>query len=313
MSLAGGDVPGMALPVPEVRHRRVGVIGVGRMGLPICARLVQRGFVVHATDVRHGRRSAAVEAGALWADSIREVAGQAEVVITALPGPDEVGAVLDPVLTALPQGGTWIDMSTATLPVAREIKRVAGRRGLRTLDAPVGGNPDLAREGRLLAFVGGSVRDLTDHRDLLEALANRVLHVGPAGSGYVVKLLVNLLWFGQALAGAEAFSIASRAGLDLETLRLAVQESAAACRFMDKDARALLTGDDLATFSLARCHQELADVLTLGQGLDVPLALGERVTEIYGQALEHYGDIDGELLGARLVCERAAITFPPPT
>lgn len=313
MSSACGDVPIPVLLVSEASRRRIGVIGVGRMGLPMCARLTDRGFAVLATDVRCGRRSAATEVGAQWADSVREVAGKSDVVITALPGPEEVAAVLDAVLAALPRGGTWIDMSTATLAEAREIGRMAGRRGVRTLDAPVGGGPALAREGRLLAFVGGSVRDLDRHRDVLDALAERVLHVGPPGSGYVVKLLVNYLWFGQALAGADAFSIAVRAGLDPETLRLAVQESAAACRFMEQGGRALLTGDDLTTFSLARCHRELADVLTLGEELDVPLALGERVTELYSQALERYGDIDGELLGARLVTERAALTFHPPT
>lgn len=313
MSSAGGDVPTTALLVSEASRRRVGVIGVGRMGLPMCARLAERGFAVLATDVSRELRLAAAEAGAQWADSPREVAAQSDVVITVLPGPEEVAAVLEAVLAALPRGGTWIDMSTATPAVAREIGRVAGGRGVRTLDAPVGGSPELAREGRLLAFVGGSASDLDAHRDVLDTLAERVLHVGAPGSGYVVKLLVNYLWFGQALAGAEAFSIAVRAGLDPETLRGAVQQSAAAGRFMEQGGRALLTGDDLTTFSLARCHRELADVLTLGQELDVPLALGECVTELYSQALERYGDIDGELLGARLVSERAAVIFPPPT
>ena len=90
-------------------------------------------------------------------------------------------------------------------------------------------------------------------------------------------------------------------------MRLAVQESAAASRFMEHDAPALMQGDDYEMFSLARCHEELAGVLALGDQLEVPLALAGRATELYAQALERYGDIDGELLAARLVAERAGV------
>jgi 3-hydroxyisobutyrate dehydrogenase len=76
---------------------------------------------------------------------------------------------------------------------------------------------------------------------------------------------------------------------------------------VQRDAQALLAGDDLTAFSLAACHQELVDVLALAQELQVPLGLAERVSEIYAQALERYGDVDGELLGARFVAERAGV------
>jgi 3-hydroxyisobutyrate dehydrogenase len=200
-------------------------------------------------------------------------------------------------------------MTSATPAVAREIAGAAAGRDVRILDAPVGGGPAQARSGRLLAFVGGSGRDLAALRDLLGSLAGQILHVGQAGSGYAVKLLVNMLWFGQAIAGAEALSLAARAGLDPETLRLAVQQSAAANRFMQRDAPALMRGENYDMFSLARCHEELAGVLALGDQLDVPLPLTERVTELHAQALERFGNIDGELLAARMVAEQAGVDF----
>jgi 3-hydroxyisobutyrate dehydrogenase len=279
------------------------------MGLPVCRRLIECGFVVSATDLRPELRAAAVDAGAQWADGVPALASRCETLITLLPGPDEVSAILGELLDALPSGATWIDMTSATPAVAAEIAAAARGREVRILDAPVGGGPAHARGGRLLAFVGGSGDDLAAQRDLLESLAEQVVHVGQPGSGYAVKLLVNMLWFGQAVAGAEALSLAVRAGLDPETFRLAVQQSAAASRFMERDAAALMSGDDYAMFSLARCHEELVGVLGLAKQLDVPLALTERVTELHAQALERYGDVDGELLAARLVVERAGVTF----
>lgn len=289
--------------------RRVGIIGLGRMGLPMCVRLAERGFAVSATDLRDELRSSVARAGARWASTAAEVAARSETLITMLPGPGEVSAIVGEALEALSPGSTWIDMSSATPATAAEIARTAAGTAVRILDAPVGGGPPQARDGRLLAFVGGHGDDLQAQREVLDTLAERLLHVGPAGSGYAVKLLVNLLWFGQAVASAEALTLAIRAGLNPETVRLAVQESAAASRFMERDASALLAGDDLNSFSLARCHEELEGVLTLGLQLDVPLALAERVSELYQQALERYGDVDGELLGARLVAERAGVNL----
>jgi 3-hydroxyisobutyrate dehydrogenase len=280
------------------------------MGLPICMRLIERGFVVSATDLRRELRAGAASAGARWADSGAEVASRCDVLITVLPGPGEVSAARGELVDALAPGSVWIDMSSATPATAREIARTAQGRGVRILDAPVGGGPTEARSGRLLAFVGGCGDDLAAQRDVLDSLAGLVLHVGPAGSGYAVKLLVNMLWFGQAVASAEALSLAVRAGLDPETVRLAVQESAAASRFMERDAPALMRGENYDMFSLARCHEELAGVLALGEQLEVPLALTERVTELHAKALERYGDVDGELLAARLVVEQAGVNFP---
>ena len=143
---------------------------------------------------------------------------------------------------------------------------------------------------------------------LQEALGDprRIVHVGGHGAGYTVKLLVNLLWFGQAVASAEALAIATRGGLDPQVFRSAVQQSAACGRFMDESAGALLAGDDMTSFSLAGCHRELAEVVELAQEYGVPVDLSEMVRDLYAQALAHYGDVDGELLAARLVFDRSA-------
>ncbi len=286
---------------------RIGVIGVGRMGQPICARLVSSGRAVTATDVRGD--VAVTKTGARWAGSASEVARGSSVLLTVLPGCQQVEAVREELLTALPRGATWIDLSTSTPAVSRENARLAIEHGITVLDAPMGGGPPEAAGGRLVLFVGGAADDLHAHRGILETLADRVLHVGEAGAGCAVKLMVNLLWFGQAVAGAEVLSLAARAGLDPEVVRCAVQHSAAAARFMDGDARALLQGDDLTSFSITGCLEELTAVLALGRELEVPLALAQRVTDLYAEAVDHYGPVDGELLAARLVTERANVSF----
>ena len=286
---------------------RIAFAGLGRMGLPMCTRLAAAGFDVTATDLRGELRPDVLCAGGRWAPSIAAAAADADVLITMLPGPDEVTAVIPEATASLPSGSCWIDMSSAAPPVARAIAAAAGPRGLSVLDAPVGGGPDAARTGRLLVFAGGEDSCLDRCRTAFDALAERVLHVGPGGSGYAVKLLVNALWFTQAVAGAEVLTLGRRAGLDLDVLHAALNQSAAASRFLAEDASALLDGDDKTTFSLARCCEELSSVLALGADLEVPLELFSVVTGVHLSALERYGDVDGELLGARLVAERADV------
>jgi 3-hydroxyisobutyrate dehydrogenase len=278
------------------------------MGLPICARLVEKGFSVVATDRRAEARPAVLDSGAQWVDALIGLGG-CRAVITVLPGPAELANIRDALLAVLAPGSTWIDMTSATPAIAGEITAAASRRGVRTLDAPIGGGPRQAREGDLLTFVGGRLSDIEEQREILDALATRVISVGAAGSGYAVKLLINLLWFGQAVASAEVLALSVRAGLDPETVRSAVQQSAAATRFMDHDAPILMRGDNLTSFSLARCVEELSGVLALGSELGVPMALGQRIAELYASALEHYGSVDGELLAARHVAEQANVVF----
>lgn len=134
----------------------VGVVGVGRMGLPICARLAQQGFLVVATDVRPDARAGVIAAGGHWADSVAGVAADVEVVISVLPGPAEVAAICEQLIAALSPGSTWIDMSTATPPIAREISRLASARNVRTLDAPVGGGPSTRK--RVVCWPSWAVR-----------------------------------------------------------------------------------------------------------------------------------------------------------
>ena len=277
------------------------------MGTPVCARLAAAGFVVAATDADAGRRDAAVAAGAGWVPDARELAGGCEVLITLLPEAADVEAVAEAIAPTLSDGSLWLEMSTVAPATAAAVAAALRGRDLHVLDAPVGGGPGRASDGALLSFVGGEAAALTTARPVLGVLADRVVHVGPAGSGYTVKLLSNLLWFGQAVAGAEALTLARRAGLDLATVLDALGESAAAGRFLTHDAWSLLDSDDMTAFSLARCCDQLSAVLDLGEDLGVPVALAAAVSDVHRGALEHYGEIDGELLGARFVAERAGV------
>jgi 3-hydroxyisobutyrate dehydrogenase len=191
--------------------------------------------------------------------------------------------------------------------VGRAVADRARAQGVRCLDAPLGGNADAAHAGALLLFVGGEADLVEEQRELLQVVAARIVHVGAQGAGYVAKLLVNLLWFGQAVATAEALLLARREGLDLGPLREAIASSSASSHFIRSDLDALLDGDYLTSFPLDRCCEELRSVTDLADELNVPHDLASVVESIHLRALARYGPVDGELMAVALLEEQAGI------
>jgi 3-hydroxyisobutyrate dehydrogenase len=172
----------------------------------------------------------------------------------------------------------------------------AGERSSRRLR---GGGPGLRRE-----LVTGLFERC---RPLLEVLGDpaRIVHVGGPGTGYTAKLLVNLLWFGQAVATAEALLLGQSAGIELGTLRRALADSAAGSAFIDRDLDALLAGDYLRSFGLDRVCEELSAITELAREHQVPFELSDLVEGTYHRALTRFGAVDGELLGVALLEEEA--------
>lgn len=288
------------------------------MGLPVCANLVSAGYQVIATDKRPECRESAIACGAAWRDTPAQAATAADVLITMLPGPAEVHAAMlgaGGALEELAAGATWIDMTSNSPSAAPPIRERAIERGLGVLEAPTGGGVQAAREGRLQLFVGGEAGTVEEHRALLEVLGDpgQIVHVGGHGAGYTAKLLVNLLWFGQAVATAEALLLGHRAGIDLRVLKQAVAHSSAATAFTRHDLLALFHGDYLTSFGLDRICQELETATGLARGHQVPFELSDLVHRIYRRALARYGPVEGELLAVALLEEEAGQKLRPGT
>jgi 3-hydroxyisobutyrate dehydrogenase len=276
----------------------------------MCAALVRAGYKVTATDKRAECESVAIACGASWQDTPAQAASAAGVLISMLPGPREVRAAMlgeAGALKSLTAGATWIDMTSNSPAAVRPVRERAMKQGVEVLEAPVGGGIAAAREGSLQLFVGGEATVVERHRALLEVLGDsgRIVHVGGHGAGYTVKLLVNLLWFGQAVAAAEALLLGQRVGIDLSVLQHALADSAAASTFIRSDIGLVFRGDYLASFGLDRICEELEAVTALAGEYQVPWELSDIVRRTYRRALARFGPADGELLAVALLEDEA--------
>lgn len=284
----------------------VGFIGLGSMGSGMTRHLQQAGYRLVVNDVRQAQSDELVANGASWADTAAEVASSSDLVITMLPTPRHVFDVVNGpngILTGLPVGGTWIDMSTSVPEVADQVRATHTRRGLHVLDAPVSGMAVGAASGMLQIFVGGETEDYLRVRPVLEAMGDpdKILHVGAHGAGYAVKLMINQLWFSHLVATAEVLSVGVCAGVDLKVLRDALVASPANSNFVEHDVTAILRdGDYDESFAISLACKDLGLSTDLARSVGVPVELSAMVEQIYRRARASYGDNAGEMTPVKL-------------
>jgi 3-hydroxyisobutyrate dehydrogenase len=293
--------------------RRVGFIGLGNMGRPMCGHLVGAGYDVAAFDVNPDAVARLVDRGARAARSVSDCASGAEALITMLPAPPQVEAVWlgdGGALAALAPGSIAIDMSTSSTVVGARIARAASERGIDVLDAPVAGQSIGAKAGTLAIYVGGPEESFERARALFDVMGDRerVFHVGPSGAGYTVKLLLNLLWFIQSAAVGEVLSVGVRAGVSLDRLHGALVGSPANSVFLERDVRMVLDdGDYDEAFPMRLVTKDLGLAVDLAREVGVPVELTALVEQIHRRARTLYGDDAGEISVVRLYEDLAGV------
>lgn len=285
---------------------RVGFIGLGHMGSAMAANIRAAGYELVVYDVSDAAIDALVAVGATRASSPADLAAAVDVVVTMLPGPVQVRSVVsgpDGVLEHLSPGATWIDMSTSSPGLGRELAATTTRRGLGQLDAPVSGMAKGAKAGTLQIFVGGDEARYLSHRPLLETMGDpeRIFHVGPIGAGHTVKLLLNLLWFDHAVAAAEAFVMGRLAGIDLDVLQRSLVASPANSHFIEHDINSVFVGDYDESFAMRLVCKDLGLAVDMGRDLGVPVEMAALVEQIHRRALAAYGPEGGEMLAVKLL------------
>ena len=225
---------------------RIGWIGTGVMGAPMCGHLLAHGHTVTVFNRTAARARPLLARGAGWAESPRAVAERSEVVFTMVGFPADVReVVLDPTgaLAGAAPGTILVDMTTSEPALAREIYEAAKHRDVASLDAPVSGGDIGAREARLSIMVGGEREAFERVAPLLGRLGKTVVHQGPAGSGQHAKMVNQILIASGLVALCEALLYARRAGLDLRAVLESVSGGAASSWSLTNYAPRMLAGD----------------------------------------------------------------------
>jgi 3-hydroxyisobutyrate dehydrogenase len=197
---------------------RIGFIGLGNMGGGMAANLVKAGHEVHAFDLAEAALAHAVEAGCLRADSARAAAADAEAIVTMLPAGAHVRQVYaESVIGTAPAEAILIDCSTIDVASAKAVAGTAADKLYAMVDAPVSGGIAAANSGTLTFMVGGSDEAFARAEPILAGMGKAVIHAGGIGAGQAAKIANNMLLGATMVATCEAFLLARKLGLDLQT------------------------------------------------------------------------------------------------
>ncbi|HEV8389701.1 MAG TPA: NAD(P)-dependent oxidoreductase [Dongiaceae bacterium] len=246
----------------------IAVLGTGAMGARIAANLVRAGHGVTVWNRTADKAMLLREFGARVAQNPRAAVGEAEFVIAMVRDDEASSSVwLDSAagaLAAMPRGGVAIECSTLSPGHVRHLAEHSASAGVGFLDAPVVGSRPQAEAARLVYLIGGDEATLVRARPILAAAGDALHHIGPAGSGTILKLAINALFGIQVAGAAELFGLLHRAAIDLPAA-IRIIGSLPACSIAAKAAlEAMLSESFAPLFPAELARKDLDYVLALG-------------------------------------------------
>jgi 3-hydroxyisobutyrate dehydrogenase len=209
---------------------RIGWIGTGIMGNPMCGHIMDAGYELSIFTRTQQKAQNLIEKGARWLNSPRFVAEESDIVFSMVSYPQDVRDVIlgkDGVLGGLKRHGIVVDMTTSSPGLAEEIFKEAVNKGCTSLDAPVSGGDTGARKATLSIMVGGERKAFDQVLPLFEIMGDKINYMGTAGMGQHTKM-ANQIHIATTMIGAvESLLYAYKAGLNLDEVIAAIGSGAA--------------------------------------------------------------------------------------
>jgi 3-hydroxyisobutyrate dehydrogenase len=256
------------------KNTRLGFIGVGNMGSRMARRLVEHGYQVAVYDRTRGAAEALVKYGATVADSIANLASEADVILSSLTNDDVVKSVYtdsEGVFDNVRRGSAIIEMSTVSPATSRELFDLSREAGVKFLDSPVSGSTPSAEAGTLTIFCGGDEELFQAAQPLFAAIAGQCFYLGGSGSGTAMKLVANTLLGVGMQAIAESVALGQKEGLDRHRLLEVLSHTAViAPALLGKLSRAD-RGDYSTQFPIRLMNKDFGLVLDTAAAAKIPM------------------------------------------
>jgi len=271
---------------------KVGFIGLGIMGKPMVLNLLKAGFEVNVLS--KSSSSATVQsAGAKVFDNIADLSANSDIIITMLPDSPEVKQVVSEILPGIKKGSLFIDMSTISPGTTMEIYNSLKEKGVSAIDAPVSGGQVGAEAGTLSIMVGGSEDSFNRALPVFQAMGKNIVLIGDAGAGQVTKACNQMIVGITIQAVAEAFSMAKKAGVDLEKMREVLLGGFAQSRILDLHGKRMIDENFVPGFKVKLHKKDMGIALHTGANHQVSLKATELVAGLMSQLVsEGHGELD---------------------
>jgi 3-hydroxyisobutyrate dehydrogenase-like beta-hydroxyacid dehydrogenase len=289
----------------------IGFVGLGHMGGNMAARFLAAGYPVYGEAQSREESQHLIDDGLQWRETPREVAAEVDIVFTSIPNDrvlEEVAVGSDGLLEGLGPGKVWIDVSTVSPRVSRELAKRASDRGGAMLDAPVSGSVPQVQAGTLTIMVGGDEDVYKRVEPVLRELGTPT-RVGDNGQGLALKLAVNISLAVQMLAFSEGLLLAERDGVDRKLAADVMTRSAIGSPMLKAREPLVLDLPEEAWFDVGFMHKDIRLALAMARELHVPLPSAEAADRMLSRA-EDLGYEHRDLAALFTVLDQMAVKRP---
>lgn len=262
----------------------IGFIGLGLMGQPMAKNLMKAGHQLVVYNIPADRAEELGAEGATVAKNSREVAEQSDIIITMLPDSPDVAKVVtgeNGVLEGIKAGALWIDMSSISPVVAKQLAEKVKEKGATSLDAPVSGGDVGAINGTLSIMVGGEESDFERAKPLFEVMGKTIVHVGGTGAGQVTKAANQVVVALVIAAVSEALLLGSKGGVAPEKILDVLGGGLAGNKVMEVKREKFLTHNFTPGFRAELHHKDLGIALSAAREWGVTLPLTAVVDQMF--------------------------------
>ena len=233
-----------------------------------------------------------MDKGAVSAASPKEMVEQVDLVITCLPSPAVCSEVMegeDGAIAGLSQGKIWLEMSTTDETEVCRLTKLVEEKGAMAMDCPVSGGCHRAATGNISIFAGGKRKVFELALPILTTMGRRILHTGPIGTASALKVLTNYLCSIHLAALAEAFTVAKKAGLDMNTTYEAIRISSGNSFVHETESQVILNGSRDINFTMDLVVKDVSLFDKLAKSNDVPVEISPLLVKIFKDGMDRYG------------------------
>ena len=269
---------------------KVGMIGLGAMGLGMARNLAKASFL---TAVYNRTIAKTLEFKVATYDLPEALAAEVDIVLICVSADQDVIGLVEAIVKTIKPDSIVVDLSTVSSDTAQKAAAILLKKEVNFLDAPVSGGVEGAKNGTLAMMVGGNIKALEKARPALEAIAKRIIHIGDTGSGQATKAANQIMCAGINQAVTEALAFAQSQGLEIDKVIDVISGGAAGNWFLEH--RGYTMTQDIFTpgFKLALHHKDLKICQTMAAQSDIAIPLSDMTVINYEQLMnEGYGDED---------------------
>ena len=275
---------------------KIGIIGTGMLGEAVGLHLLKSGYSVSVYNRTKSKTKNLEEKGANIFDNPCGVAESSDLIITCVKDGNAVKQVLfgqDGVISGKHDDMTVADMSTINPNAAKEISKKLHDEGIKSIEIPVMGGPNVAIDGKLVLMASGDKESFERFNQVFNTIANKTFFLGESGSAHSIKLAMNLQISLLALSLSEGIILTKKAGFDPEIFLEILNSTYFSTGMSQNKAFKMIKDEYQPTFTLKNMKKDLDTIIASAKDFDAKLPIAERANEIYKRALDAgFGEID---------------------